>query len=352
MNHNKQSFIDMLMTKINELTDLVRSMQTEMSYQSSEIKFVQTLIETCTGCQIENCANSNPCFEGVTCHDTTSGMVCDKCPRGFIGDGKNCARVEICEENPCYQGVECQDTDHGAVCGDCPREYEGDGRMCTLRRNFCLDQPCGGGEQCIQTYESPFFECRPCAWGYTSHDGLECVDIDECQINSPCDAKVLCYNLSPGYSCEPCPSGFTGRNGSHVQGIRIGYFDEHANQVQRCFDVDECAEGIAHCGRNMDCVNHEGSYDCVCKHGFAKSTNSSNECVPIPGMCPDGHTICDKNANCHLNGNMYGCKCKVGFAGDGFKCGGDRDLDGFPDRQLDCATLFCQQDNCPFVPVS
>lgn len=39
---------------------------------------------------------------GVECHDTVNGMVCGKCPRGFVGDGKSCRRVETCDDQPCF----------------------------------------------------------------------------------------------------------------------------------------------------------------------------------------------------------------------------------------------------------
>jgi thrombospondin 2/3/4/5 len=340
------------MKKVNELSDLVRDLSKSITTQNTEIKNIQMYMESCLSCQVEvSCRNSNPCFEGVECHDTASGMVCGNCPRGFVGDGKSCRRVEMCNDNPCFEGVECTDSDHGAICGSCPKFHAGDGRICNLRRNFCLDNPCRNGETCEQTDESPFYECKACQWGFTSHDGFQCVDIDECNIYRPCDDRVRCTNLSPGYSCESCPSGFTSlRSGRHVNGVRMEYFDDRANQRQICADVDECLEGIARCGRNMNCVNYEGSYECICATGFTQS-NSSMECIPIPGICPDGKTVCDRNANCRFLGSSYDCKCKVGFAGDGFKCGSDRDLDGFPDRELDCSSKFCRQDNCIVVPV-
>ena len=50
--------------------------------------------------------------------------------------------------------------------------------------------------------------------------------------------------------------------------------------------------------------------------------------------------------------NYYICKCKVGWAGDGKICGPDRDLDGWPDRDLACQDVKCRRDNCPDTPNS
>lgn len=127
---------------------------------------------------------------------------------------------------------------------------------------------------------------------------------------------------------------------------------DHTFQRQRCEDIDECRTGSANCGPNSSCLNSEGSFSCSCHLGFYRS-NTTNVCVPIPGVCADGVTVCDKNANCRsLGGRRFGCKCKVGFAGDGFFCGSDRDLDGWPDQDLNCSSPMCRQDNCPSIPVS
>lgn len=246
------------------------------------------------------------------------------------------------------RGVECRDTDEGAVCGLCPSGYDGNGKMCDVRRNICADQPCDEGLQCIQSDVSPFFRCKSCSPGFTSGDSVNCVDIDECYGLEPCDPKVRCTNLSPGFRCEACPNGYSGQ---HSQGLFLTAISDPNFQRQRCNDINECQEGISQCGMNSQCINTEGSYTCTCFAGFVKS-NSSNDCVQIPGMCPDGITICDKNAICrNLGGRRFGCKCKVGFAGDGFVCGGDRDLDGWPDVDLGCDHHSCRQDNCPSIPV-
>lgn len=91
-------------------TDILKKLQGDSTNHLAEIKFIQLQIDNCAGCQhggaaivVESCENSNPCFRGVECRDTVSGMVCGNCPRGYVGDGRNCQRVEICDDKPCFE---------------------------------------------------------------------------------------------------------------------------------------------------------------------------------------------------------------------------------------------------------
>ena len=36
-------------------------------------------------------------------------------------------------------------------------------------------------------------------------------------------------------------------------------------------DIDECMLGTADCDPNADCMNQIGSYDCICRDGYAGS---------------------------------------------------------------------------------
>ena len=40
------------------------------------------------------------------------------------------------------------------------------------------------------------------------------------------------------------------------------------------------------------------------------------------------------------------------LVGDGFYCGIDSDLDGYPDNNLNCNETSCAKDNCPVLPNS
>ncbi|KAL7026856.1 hypothetical protein ACKWTF_005201 [Chironomus riparius] len=306
-----QNCNDSVKSKVDELIDMVKTFRKEFTYQNAEIKHIQTLIENCVSCKIgpevESCLTANPCFPEVECHDTDTGIICAKCPRN----------------------------------------YEGDGRTCTLRRNPCENNPCNDGFQCLQTDDMPYYRCSPCPPGFTSIDGYNCIDIDECQTIHPCDPMVRCSNLSPGFRCDPCPIGFSGH---YSEGFYLEAITDHTFQRQICQDIDECRDRSARCGNNAICRNTLGSYECFCPKGYIKSNVTSDCFLPI-GACPDG-TICDKNAVCRYFNGRYTCKCKVGYAGDGKNCGTDRDLDGWPDVDLGCASQLCRQDNCPSIPNS
>lgn len=157
-------------------------------------------------------------------------------------------------------------------------------------------------------------------------------------------AKCTNYNL--GYSCGACPSGYDGvhSGGYNATGI------EYNNVQQECNDINECKTDI--CGRNSDCTNTDGSYQCKCKVGYEWS--SKNECNKIDGWCLED-SDCAENAECTIARSVtYQCKCKIGWAGDGRQiCGTDTDLDGWPDQQLPCSNASnCNQDNCPTIPNS
>lgn len=99
-------YTDALTKAIQDLVALVKQLRDDIAYQRGEIANLRSLIENCAGCREkprENCQNSNPCFSGVQCYDTSTGTRCGHCPRGYVGDGKTCRPGVTCADRPCYQ---------------------------------------------------------------------------------------------------------------------------------------------------------------------------------------------------------------------------------------------------------
>lgn len=95
-----------------ELLALVKQLREEINSQRSEIQYLRSLLENCAGCKEQpqqlrvGCQYENPCYPGVTCHDTSTGPRCGHCPRGYVGDGKHCKVGVTCEDRPCFRLVQ------------------------------------------------------------------------------------------------------------------------------------------------------------------------------------------------------------------------------------------------------
>ncbi|XP_070601847.1 cartilage oligomeric matrix protein isoform X2 [Erythrolamprus reginae] len=211
--------------------------------------------------------------------------------------------------------------------------------------NHCSSNPCFPGVTCTNTPNS--FYCGSCPLGYTGN-GTHCTDINECMAN-PCFPRVRCINTVPGFHCDSCPPGY---RGPPLEGVGLA-FARAKKQV--CNDINECEEGTARrCVANSICINTPGSYKCgACKSGFEGDQNSGCR-IKAKRLCPNGQpSPCHEKAECIVerDGTLI-CQCIVGWAGNGYICGRDTDIDGFPDEKLRCNDEKCRKDNCVTVPNS
>lgn len=159
-----------------------------------------------------------------------------------------------------------------------------------------------------------------------------------------CDTRAQCQPTSGlNYTCV-CASGYQGDG-------------------RDCTDVEECAVGIANCGRNTQCLNLPGSYRCECQPGYVFSADGLNcvsggsfgnpcedgthtcnpatsQCVPrgdgvftcecFPGYTRSGQACidvdecterrCHPDAACTNLAGSFSCQCNHGYTGDGFQC--------------------------------
>uniref|UniRef100_A0A8C2K475 Cartilage oligomeric matrix protein n=2 Tax=Cyprinus carpio TaxID=7962 RepID=A0A8C2K475_CYPCA len=216
-------------------------------------------------------------------------------------------------------------------------------------QSSCVPNPCHPGVECITTPSG--MKCGPCPEGMTG-SGTHCTDVDECAV-MPCHMGVRCINTSPGFRCGPCPAGYMG---PQVQGVGLAYAS--ANK-QVCTDINECENSNGGCVGNSNCINTPGSFRCGhCKAGFVG--DQVKGCKP-ERSCGNGQpNPCHASAECivHRDGQIE-CACGVGWAGNGYLCGTDTDIDGFPDEKLECVERNCakvknenknKNDNCVLVP--
>ncbi|XP_022106207.1 cartilage oligomeric matrix protein-like [Acanthaster planci] len=211
-------------------------------------------------------------------------------------------KYERCGSSPCFPTVRCTDTPTGYLCGPCPDGFQGNGTHCT--------------------------------------------DINECLLASPCSPAANCVNLVPGFRCTPCPSGFTGVG---IDGVGLA---AARRTRQICRDINECNINNGQCVANSRCINTQGSYICgECLEGFRG--NQTVGCTR-PRLCPDGTTFsCHEHAECKIKRNgQYYCECDIGWAGNGYVCGIDTDIDGYPDVKQPCMDKHCMKDNCVRIPNS
>uniref|UniRef100_A0A8C5LZM6 Thrombospondin 4 n=1 Tax=Leptobrachium leishanense TaxID=445787 RepID=A0A8C5LZM6_9ANUR len=207
----------------------------------------------------------------------------------------------------------------------------------------CSATSCFQGVQCTET--STGFQCGPCPSGYTGN-GVICTDIDECRFN-PCFPGVRCINLIPGYKCEACPPGYIGAS---VQGYGITYAKQNK---QVCTDINECENGRnGGCVMNSICTNTMGSYRCgPCKPGYVG--DQIKGCKLESSCQGGGSNPCHASAQCiEERAGQVTCVCSIGWAGNGYICGKDTDIDGYPDEALHCTDKVCRKDNCMYVPNS
>ncbi|XP_067824685.1 thrombospondin-4-like isoform X1 [Heptranchias perlo] len=207
----------------------------------------------------------------------------------------------------------------------------------------CVPNPCFPGVLCTETADG--FHCGACPSGFTGN-GTRCIDVDECQTH-PCFPRVRCVNTSPGFQCEPCPIGYSG---PRIQGVGEMFARTHR---QICNDIDECANGYnGGCDPNSVCTNTPGSFQCgSCKPGYVRDQTLG---CRMERSCANGApNPCHGNAQCTVGRDaQITCACSVGWAGNGYRCGRDTDIDGFPDVTLGCPERNCHKDNCVTVPNS
>ncbi|XP_077996691.1 uncharacterized protein LOC144449999 [Glandiceps talaboti] len=324
--------------------------------------------DQCT--DINECAvtHGNDCSDKATCENTKGSYEC-KCNNGWQGNGTHCDDVDECNDlnlNTCdRQKATCTNTDGNYTC-QCNDGFIGTGQIdgcqnineCTTNAHNCLS----AGSQCEDLIGS--FKCV-CEDGYedVNGNGTNCVDIDECSLDSTvCPDNSYCENSVGSWQCD-CNRGYlkdennicqdinecqsadendcdlsishcVNTEGNFTCNCKIGF----TGNGRSCSDVDECSVSSGGC--EQSCTNTEGNYFCGCNEGYNLAVDGLhctdiNECDVGTHNCPQACTNVDRT----VNSDGFTCACSEGFTdsgSDGRNC--------VPNQ--DCTTLTCTHGTC------
>nr|XP_032817931.1 mucin-4-like isoform X1 [Petromyzon marinus] len=210
----------------------------------------------------------------------------------------NCSRNAACNfsqpqlsnsnDSPSFQVASCL----------CSSGYAG--TYCDQDYDACGESPCFTGVTCTDLpAPSLNFMCGPCPVGYRGN-GRSCLDIDECNVTSPCGGHGNCSNSPGSFSCS-CFPGYRG--------------------TTACLDIDECAEQPNSCSSSQLCVNTLGSFQCNCKLGVSDGICS----LVCPGLtCPESY--CNKHGTCSLNTTTCKQQCACGDSYKGDNCQNGKEI--------------------------
>ncbi|XP_035534125.1 thrombomodulin-like [Morone saxatilis] len=153
---------------------------------------------------VNECEEENPCTgERTQCENTKGGFEC-RCKEDFVEEDGVCVDVSICDN---CEHMLC-DKVNGVYGCVCRKGYKVSARDPTKCERNCTERDCPA--KCIQNsdiVQKDLLQCF-CPDGYildVTNTTTICTDINECEIEKPCDHK--CENLHGGFTCL-CDKGF------------------------------------------------------------------------------------------------------------------------------------------------
>ena len=278
-------------------------------------------VDEILGCtNIDECADSelHNCDVNAACTNTAGSFLCS-CNRGYISDspdaGTSCETVNECsnaELNNCDLHATCSETAGSFTCA-CNAGWSGDGISsgdgCSSVNECTSSSPvlhnCESDEIATCSDTTGSFTCA-CKDGYEGDgivSGTGCTSVNECFLNTDnCHANATCNNTLGSFTCA-CNSGYT----SEDDGVT-------------CVDIDECALDTYDCSNfpNSTCTNTDGAYTCECSAGYSTTYVDDVMVCTLNNTCLAGLYSCHDDASC-VNGSAtdFACECNAGYVGSG-----------------------------------
>lgn len=116
-------------------------------------------------------------------------------------------------------------------------------------------------------------------------------------------------------------------------------------KLPRSLDIDECDRGTDNCDLNANCVNTQGSFECMCREGYEGNGRmctgiyravlpALNLGIPLRELflnadineCFRDSDDCSDFARCFNTQGSFTCTCLRGYRGDGRVCNGEHRL--------------------------
>lgn len=158
---------------------------------------------------------------------------------------------------------------------------------------MCL--PHADGHKCVA--KSVGEVCSPGFKPDIAPDGVTgiCTDVDECsEFGDVCEPTEQCVNEEGSYDCVPAD-----QQQQRTESCPAGFGLDRTGT--RCTDIDECSQRVDNCDRGTrDCVNTDGSYECAargrqCPPGYRPKNGGCedvDECLEGRHRCLAGREQC------------------------------------------------------------
>jgi len=213
-----------------------------------------------------------------------------------------CVDINECESGAANCGsCGCDNTDGSFECVDSITHEINNFNVCTLK-DACDNVKCGPSQEC----NGGDCVCTKGEGWHTVPVAGMCSDIDECENELTCNEDEICMNLPGSFECAAVPTAAPVAAPTMPSVCPSGF--EHDGV--ECVDIDECQDNNGGCPGM--CINLYG--DSMCYESFDSErplchhfTNIDAGIVPYGYECGcyEGYELCDDGFTCTCTGNQY-----------------------------------------------